>query len=374
MRRCRRASSMPTSSWPRTATNKDAARSRRGCCRRLRAADRGTAACCRSPAQIEFSAEQIMLGGRPLQNLSGRTAWRRRVLGDRPAGSARARHDAGVLHQPRARRAAHPAISPARSTSTPPIRMRWWPGCRAGATSPSQPEAAAPARRCQRGRGRVAIEALKAEIDGGAVEGRIALSAPPAGGGSRVEAELKAERLDLDAAGAFMRSLAGREAIGRRKRGLARHRPRHVGRAGAQAVLRANSAYNPKTISLDRLKIGQPGGVTVEGSGSFDRADATGKLALNATAASLGQITRWSRRLRRQLASRLDALRTPSGPARAETETRPRKRRPRAGQSCQRARRARPRRAAAQGHGDRTAKPQSTRSAASISRRSAAAK
>ena len=52
---------------------------------------------------------------------------------------------------------------------------------------------------------------MKAEIDGGAVEGRIAVSSA-AGGGSRFDAELKAERLDLDAATAFARSLAGPQA------------------------------------------------------------------------------------------------------------------------------------------------------------------
>ena len=55
---------------------------------------------------------------------------------------------------------------------------------------------------------RIAIEAMKAEIDGGAVEGRVAVSNQPAGG-SRFEGELKAERLDLDAATAFVRSLVG---------------------------------------------------------------------------------------------------------------------------------------------------------------------
>jgi len=41
---------------------------------------------------------------------------------------------------------------------------------------------------------RIAIEALNAELDGGAVEGRLALSNPPGGGSSRFEAALKAER------------------------------------------------------------------------------------------------------------------------------------------------------------------------------------
>ena len=54
-----------------------------------------------------------------------------------------------------------------------------------------------------------AIDAMKADIEGGTVEGRVAVSHRQANHGSRVDAELKAERLDLDAATAFARSLAG---------------------------------------------------------------------------------------------------------------------------------------------------------------------
>src|SRR5260370_21377578 len=50
------------------------------------------------------------------------------------------------------------------------------------------------------GSDRIAIEAMKAEIDGGAAEGQVAASNLPASLGSRFDAELKTERLDLDAA------------------------------------------------------------------------------------------------------------------------------------------------------------------------------
>ena len=55
--------------------------------------------------------------------------------------------------------------------------------------------------------------------------------------------------------------------------------------------LLAKLGYGPKTFSLEQLKIGQPDNVTLEGAGSFDRVNATGRLALNSSAASLGQIT-----------------------------------------------------------------------------------
>src|ERR1700730_11524033 len=59
---------------------------------------------------------------------------------------------------------------------------------------------------------RIAIDAMKAEIDGGAVEGRVAVSNQAASGAAPGSADLKAERLDLDAAAALARSLAGPQA------------------------------------------------------------------------------------------------------------------------------------------------------------------
>ena len=72
------------------------------------------------PARIEFSAEQITLGGRPLQNSGRRSAGRRRGLEHRPAGfrerpAERRLRSAAPLRSP--------ATPRARSTSTPPIRM-----------------------------------------------------------------------------------------------------------------------------------------------------------------------------------------------------------------------------------------------------------
>ena len=57
--------------------------------------------------------------------------------------------------------------------------------------------------------GGFSIDAMKAEIDGGAVEGRVAVSHPQGGSGARLDVDLKAERLDLDAAAAVVRSLLG---------------------------------------------------------------------------------------------------------------------------------------------------------------------
>ncbi len=163
---------------------------------------------------------------------------------------------------------------------------------------------------------RFAIDAMKAEIDGGAVEGRVALSNQSAGGGSRFDAELKGERLDLDAAAAFARSLAGPQAEWPDEALVSLD----IGRAtSAGQELRPFSAklgYGPKTISLDQLRIGEASGVMLEGAGNFDRVNATGRLALNSSAASLGQITGLIAPFAPALASRLNSIGPGPGPAR----------------------------------------------------------
>jgi large subunit ribosomal protein L24 len=129
--------------------------------------------------------------------------------------------------------------------------------------------------------GRVAIEAMKAEIDGGAVEGRMAVSNPPRGGGSRFDSELKAERLDLDAATAFARSLAGPQDEWPDEAQLSLNIGSATSSGQELRPFVAKLGYGPNTISLDQLKIGGPAGVMMEAAGSFDRVNATGKLALH---------------------------------------------------------------------------------------------
>jgi hypothetical protein len=267
------------------------------------------------PAHIEFSAEQIMLGGRPVQNLAGELHADAKSLtidrlDFRAPGSTQV-----SLSGTRAPAGPPDSFKSALSVdSSDPGTLAAWLQGRSEVTYRSQ--------KPLRLRGdvsvtpdHIAIEAMKAEIDGGAIEGRLAVATPPAGG-SRLDAELKAERLDLDAATAFVRSLAGPEA----------EWPDHaqlsldIGRAtSAGQELRpftAKLGYGPNRVTLDQLKIGQPGGVTLQGVGSFDRTGATGRLTLNAGAASLGQITGLIAPLAPALASRIDAMEGGLGPAR----------------------------------------------------------
>ena len=264
------------------------------------------------PTEIEFSAEQIMLGGRPLQNLSAklrsdaksfvferldfRAPGTTQVsLSGAPAGPSDFTGTLGVeSSDPDALVAWLQGRSEVAYRSQKPLRLR-------GNVSVTS--------------GGVAIDAMKAEIDGGAVEGRVALSGKAAGG-SRLEAELKGERLDLDAAAAFARSLAGPQGEWPEEAQVSLDIGRAISAGQELHPLVAKLGYGPKTITLDQLRIGEASGVTLEGAGNFDRANATGKLALNSSAASLAQITALIAPLAPSLASRLNAAGLGPGPAR----------------------------------------------------------
>jgi len=268
------------------------------------------------PAQIELGSEQIMLGGRPLQNFAAdlRTdakSWTLDRLDFRAPGKTRVSLS-GTGAQPGA--AGHFLGALSVESSDPDALAAWLQG-RSELTFRSQ--------KPMRLRGdvnvtadRVAIDAIKAEIDGGAVEGRMAVSNIAAGGGARVDAALKADRLDLDAATVFMRSLLGPQAEWPEQVQLSLDIDRAVSAGQELHPFTAKFGYGPKTFSLDQLKIGQASGVTVEGTGAFDRVNATGKLALNSSAASLGQITGLVAPMAPAVASRLTAMGAGAGPAR----------------------------------------------------------
>jgi large subunit ribosomal protein L24 len=267
------------------------------------------------PAEIAFSAEQIMLGGRPLQNLEaelfgGAGPWTIRRLDFRAPGATHIAFDGGGARpDPSGGFAGALEVE----SADPDTLVAWLQG---------RSEIAHRGQKPLRLRGhvsvtsdRIAIEKLNAEIDGGAVEGRLAVVHQPSGV-SRFDAALKADRLDLDTASVFARSLAGPQGDWPDQAQLSLE----IGRAtSAGQELRAFTAkfgYDPKTLILDQLKFGNANGVATEGAGSFDRANATGKLALNSSAASLKQITALIQPLAPSLASRIDAMGAGPGPAR----------------------------------------------------------
>ena len=269
------------------------------------------------PTKIEFSAEQIMVGGRPVQNLTAGLAsdtesWAIERLDLRAPGAT-------LLSLAGANAPAGPsAFKGALSveSSDPDTLMAWLQG---------RSEISYRNQKPLRLRGNVSlaaggftIEAMKAEIDGGAVEGRMALSSLPAGGGSRFDAELKGERLDLDAAAAFARSVAGPPGEWPEEAQVSLDIGRAVSAGQELRPFVAKLGYGPKFFLLDRLKIGQPDGVMLQGGGNFDRVSLTGRLALDSTAAAMGQLTGLITPFAPSLASRLDALGLAPGPVRTK--------------------------------------------------------
>jgi large subunit ribosomal protein L24 len=267
------------------------------------------------PVQVAFSAEQIMLGGRPLQNLEtdlfgDARSWTIRRLDFRAPGATHVVLNGGGAPPDRS----GGFTGALEVDSVDPDALAAWLQGRNEIAYRSQK----PLRlrgNVSVGADRIAVEKLKAEIDGGAVEGRLAVSRQGPGE-TRFDAALKAERLDLDSAAAFVKSLAGPQGEWPDQAQFALD----VGRAtSAGQELRAFTAkfgYDPKTFTLDQLKFGDPNGVTTEGAGRFDRANATGKLTLNSSAASLKQITALIQPLAPALVSRIDAMGAAPGPTR----------------------------------------------------------
>jgi hypothetical protein len=270
------------------------------------------------PAQIEFGSEQIMLGGRPLQNLSAELhadakSWSIDRLDFRAPGATHA----GFIGSNAPAGASGGFAGALSVDSSDPDALVAWLQDRSEVTYRSQK----PLRlsgNVSVGADHIAIEAMKAELDGGAVEGRVAFSNPSAGSGSRLDAELKAERLDLDAAGAFVRSLAGPQGEWPDQAQLSLDIERAISAGQELRPLVAKLGYGPKTVSLERLKIGQSDSVTLEGAGNFDRINSSGRLVLDSTAASLAQFTRLIEPIAPSVASRLNALGTGPGPAHAK--------------------------------------------------------
>ncbi|QOZ32620.1 AsmA family protein [Bradyrhizobium sp. CCBAU 53421] len=269
------------------------------------------------PAQVELTSEQIMLGGRPLQDVSAELqsdakSWTVRRLEFRAPGSTRVSMS-GASAQGGASNSFKTALNI--ESSDPDTLMSWLQG---------RGDIAYRSQKPLRLRGDVtvspagfSIDAMKAEIESGTIEGRVAVAHREATSGSKVEAQLKAERLDLDATAALIRSLAGPQAEWPDEAQLTLDVGRAISSGQELRPLLAKVTYSPKSIVLERVKIGQPDNVTLEGSGNFDRANSTGKLAVDATAASLGRLTAVVQPFAPALAARLGVLRADAGPVRA---------------------------------------------------------
>ncbi|WP_407178944.1 AsmA family protein [Bradyrhizobium sp. STM 3562] len=266
------------------------------------------------PVRIEASGEQIMLGSRPLQNPSielhgDATSWAIDRLDLRAPGNTHV----GFNGSPSSRTLAGALDI---DSADPDVLMAWLQG-RSDLSSRGQ--------KSLRLRGNVAVnpdgvvlDRLKAETDSGTLEGRVAFSPAAGNGGPRLDAALRADQLDLDAAAALVRSLAGPQGQWPDEAKLSLDVGRAISAGQEFRPLLASLTYTPKSILLDRLKIGQPGGVTLDGGGHFDRDTLLGSLTVDSTAASMGQISGIVAPFAPSIAARLNAMGTGTDPIRAK--------------------------------------------------------
>jgi hypothetical protein len=264
------------------------------------------------PVRIEASCDQIMLGGRPLQNLStefhgDRDAWAIDRLDLRAPGNTLVSFGAppsggnfsGVLDV---------------DSADPDALMVWLRG---------RGDAAYHGQKPLRLHGNVAVkpdgvsvDGLKAEIEGGTVGGRIALSVPSPSSGAHLDAALQADQLDLDAAATFVRAVAGPVADWPAQAAVSLDVARALSSGQELRPFAVKFSYSPKIIALEQLHIGQGNGINIEGSGSFDRGDASGILTLRAGAPSLSQLAAIVAPFAPAVADRLNAVGSPAGSAR----------------------------------------------------------
>ena len=103
---------------------------------------------------------------------------------------------------------------------------------------------------------RVSLDAMSGEIDGSAIDGRLALLFPD-NAPSRADIRLKADRLDLDfgrRSGAITRRAVCR--LARPSADIARYRPRDLGWTG-DAPFAMELHYGGADDALDRLRVGE---------------------------------------------------------------------------------------------------------------------
>ncbi|MDI3561606.1 AsmA-like C-terminal region-containing protein [Bradyrhizobium sp. Arg816] len=257
------------------------------------------------PAQIEFNSDQIMLGGRPLQNITAELqtdgrSWTFQRLELRAPGMTQLSLNGATPGAD--------SFSGRLSveSSDPDTLVAWLQG-----RSEINRRSTRPLRLAGDvtiAANHLAVDRLKAEIEGGAVEGRIGFVQTGASKGSRIDAELKADRLDLDAAASFVRALAGPQGEWPEEAKLALDVGRAMSAGQELRPFTAKLGYGPAALSLEQLRFGQASGVTTEASGSFDRVHATGKLALKSSANSLRELTALLEPIAPSVRARFDAM------------------------------------------------------------------
>ena len=274
------------------------------------------------PMQLEINADQIALGGRPVQNvvatLRGNSKqWTVDHLGLLAPGATQVTVTGTVTPLGDGARFSGPLDMQSGDLG---VLAEWLGVTNALSLLGSKPFSI-------HGNATVAsdglsLDSMKAEIDGGAIdgsaiEGRVAVSP------SDVQIALKANQFDLDRivklAGAMPRSQVSslqKQWPDQTQVSLDIAQARLAGRDIRPVALQFSLA--PKALSLDRLQIGEGGGLALSGAGALDRTTAIGKVDLKANAASLTDVGGLVETLYPDLAARLKTESARTGPLQAD--------------------------------------------------------
>jgi len=225
------------------------------------------------PMQIGIGIDQVTLGANSVQNVRGDITsdaggWNLERFEFRAPGFTQVRLSGNVT-------VAENDVTftgPAEIDSTDPKTLAAW---LEGRTEPAQAELRPLSLRGEvtLGSERIAVERLRAEFDRKAVAGRLAIVLAAANRPARLDAELNAPELDIDAALAFGKALvAGSKAERPRDMTIAAD----IGRATIGGFVARNTSARLKVdgggLQIDKLSVADLGGAAFSASGRIDTA------------------------------------------------------------------------------------------------------
>lgn len=246
------------------------------------------------PMKIGFSADTVTLGGAPLQNLRGDLT----SDGDGIAFESAQFRAPGFTEVTFSGKAAlsqsgFSFTGPADIASADPrLLIRWLDG----RDDPAPDRSAKPIRlraNIAIGDDKIAFERLRAEIDRKTVDGRIVYLWPTDARKARLDAELKAAELDVDSLLDYAQTALGSAKL---------ERPGEIslaidiGRATIAGIEARNAnaklTLNPDGLTVERVSLGEFGGVSLNASGRMSLAAAPrGNLSVDLDARDLSGLS-----------------------------------------------------------------------------------
>jgi len=263
------------------------------------------------PVQLEVSSDLTMLGGRPIQNAgadlrSNGKDWTIDHLELRAPGATALALSGRIASM----NGAADFGGVATLESGEPDALFAWLRGRTDAPYLAQKPVQAQGR-LTIAKDRVAVDSLKAVIDGHDLAGNIALA--KADNVSRLDATLIADALDWTTLSPLLPKPGDLPAQLPQEMRIALDVGSVTAFDQTLKPVKLQMAYGPKAITIDRLRVGNADGVMVEGNAAFDRGSAAGQLNLSTSSSSLDQISKLVTPLWPKLGQRVAALPTGAG-------------------------------------------------------------